>query len=328
MPPQSYTPPPVTPTPAASQDYASGLSPAAEAPPVFDRSRLVQPQAAAADTAFDAPAPRRARSLWPLLLIAVVLVAVGGAWLGRSLFGGYQRPEVAASGDDATAAASSTAGDSDTRPDWQRAYTDNFASVAPVSLVVSSRANVRNYPSTEDTQTTSELAEGTMVSGRWVRGKDPTTRWLLLDSGGYVWDGNLAQQSGPGSPITIALTNRDSSFGREIDSYIDQASARARSSGKPGMIDSIGEGESTYARVPNRRFHGLTVTGVGVHYEATSIVFREAPEAVRRAFRDAGVRVDSNGNIPLSEDAVESCTIGSSSGDGTQYGSTELNCGV
>lgn len=321
--PSSYAAPP---NPAPS--YA-----APDTGPSFDRSKLVPPSSPppgdyAAPSYDDAAEPvRRSRSLWPLLVIAVILVAIGGAWLGRSLFGGYERPVVAPSGDDA-AAATSTAGDTDTRTDWQRAYTDNFVSMIPASMVVSSKANVRNYPSTEDTQTTAELAEGTMVSGRWVRGKDPTTRWLMLDSGGYIWDGNLAQQNGPGSPIDIPLSNANSSFGRDIRGYVDQASNAAQSNRKPGAVIDNGEGESSYARVPNRRFHGLTITGVGSHYEGTSIVFRESPAAVRRAFRDAGVRIGDDGTIPMSEDAPESCSISTASVQALQFGSTELTCGL
>ena len=311
----------------------STMSPAAETGPVFDRSKLVPPSPPpdAAEPTYEASEepPRRGRSLWPLLLVAVVLVGVGGAWLGRDLLGGYNDNAVAASSGDDAAAATSVAGDTDTRTDWQRAYTDNFVSMIPATMVVSSKANVRNYPSTEETQTTAELTEGTMVTGRWVRGKDATTRWLLLDSGGYIWDGNLAQQNGPGSPIDIPITNNNSGFGREIRSYTDQASDAARSTQKPGaVVDGGGEGESSYARVPNRRFHGVTVTGVGQHYESTSIYFRESPETVRRAFREGGLRINSDGSVPMGENADESCTISPARGQGTQYGMTELECGV
>ena len=41
----------------------------------------------------------------------------------------------------------------------------------------------------------SELAAAEPLQGRFVQGVDPTTRWLRLDSGGYVWDGNLSGQN-------------------------------------------------------------------------------------------------------------------------------------
>jgi hypothetical protein len=73
------------------------------------------------------------------------------------------------------------------------AYTDRFLSES-VSQFTSGKARVRSYPTAKGSEVLNELSEGEAIQGRYVKGVDPTTRWLKLDSGGYVWDGNLADR--------------------------------------------------------------------------------------------------------------------------------------
>ncbi len=72
------------------------------------------------------------------------------------------------------------------------------------------------------------------------------------------------------------------------------------------------------------------MTSVAQHYEGHGITFREDEDTVRRALSAAGVRVDSAGTIPLSEEEAISCGIGSTENwdEARTYGATSLTCGV
>jgi hypothetical protein len=219
---------------------------------------------------------------------------------------------------------------------WRAAYSDTFLS-EPLTLVTTGEARQRDFPTADGSTVQSTLNAGEQLSGRWVRGRDPATRWLKLTSGGYVWEGNLAVPGGPGSPIAIPFNNANEGFGPEIGTFLDQASAAARA--RYERADRLPEGErerfldsietaSTYVRVPNRRFRGLTVTGVGVHYEASSIYFAENVATVRAAWRVNGLVIDPDGNVPLPDSEAGSCSIGSTTHDDRPYGATALTCGV
>ena len=285
-------------------------------------------------TGYDDPPPSartRDKGLW----IAVVAVGIVGAlalvvwtmnWTGTN----DDRIEIAEESDDPAAL----------EDEWQAAYRDSFLSESDITLVTGAEARQRDFPTTEGTTVQRTLPANTQVTGRWVRGRDPTTKWLKLAGGGYIWEGNLAQPGGEGSPIEIALNNRRANFGPEIEAYLDRARAQKRAEyerierlPEKERIAAMEESEtiSTWLRVPARRWRGLTVTAVAQHYEGHSIFFREDVATVRRALAAAGVRVDSTGNIPLSEEEAVTCGIGSTEDwdDVAQpYGATALSCGV
>ena len=75
---------------------------------------------------------------------------------------------------------------------WKAGYRDNFVSGA-ATVTTRSLARERNFPTSDGSKTLRELQAGTTLSGRWVLGRDQTSRWLkLTETGGYVWEGNLA----------------------------------------------------------------------------------------------------------------------------------------
>lgn len=274
------------------------------------------------------------RSLWPLAIAGAMLAGLAGVYFGSSLFAGPQMAEVSV-GDDGTKTGQSP----DARPAWQASYADTFLSPGTVIMTVSADARMREFPSTDDTTVVRELREGEMVSGRWVRGVDPTSRWLKLSDGGYIWDGNLAVAGGPGSPIAIPFSSRDTSFGPEIGRYLAEAAAiRDRRAARADALPpkereawwDAHETDATYVRVPNRRFHGLTITAVGQYYESSGIIFREPQRRVIEILRAAGIVITDDGEVSLIGDVVESCSIIALGADdqAREYGASALDCGV
>lgn len=233
----------------------------------------------------------------------------------------------------------STSADDPVSPDeqWRTAYADDFIGNEPVTMVTNASANVRDYPTTNGSQVLRSVPESSEISGRWVRGRDPATRWLKLADGGYIWDGNLATRGGANSPIRIPFSNADYSFGPDIEPYMRQAIAQ--SSARSEAVGALSEkeraaayadleGQSFYARVPNRRWRGLTVTAVGQHYEAGSIYFRDNIDAVRMAFRGAGIRFDNDGIIEGNGDEPLGCSISATDGEERAHGASALTCGI
>jgi hypothetical protein len=271
-----------------------------------------------------------------LLLIAALVAALVGGYFGWTMFG--QGPHMAAVADEPDAAARND-GALGGRPAWQASYADTFLSAETVIMTVAVQAKQRDYPSTDGTAVARERREGEMISGRWVRGADGASRWLKLSDGGYIRDSNLAVAGGPGSPIAIPFSNRDTSFGPEIGRYLEQASAiieqrYARADALPpkeqaAYLESM-ETAPAYIRVPNRRYHGLTITAVVQYYEGSGVIFRERGAVVIEALRGAGIVIDDGGDVPLSGDQAESCTVAALAADDRErdYGVTQLTCGV
>ncbi len=293
-----------------------------------------------AEYAADETAPPRGRSsiVFPALLLGVAVVG-GMGWWAWSWTRGAPTAELAATEDDAPPP------DAPATAAWQNDYQDQFIAGNDAALVASSNINIRNLPGTDGTEVVEELPAGTALTGRWVRAGDGGDgRWLRLGDGRYVFGDNLAQPGGAGSPIRINVTNADSSFGPDIGRYLDRASAtaranvaRAESMAEPERtryLESI-ETASTFERIAGgRRWRGLTVTAVGVHYEAGSIYFREGEAELRRALAAAGVRVEADGNIPLTDpEDAGSCSVQSMTGpnltaEERRLGGSSITCGV
>lgn len=126
-------------------------------------------------------------------------------------------------------------------------------------------------------------------------------------------------------PISFEISNKRCFRGPGLAPYIDQAIAkRKRAAQRDG-----GELGSFYVRVPNRPWNGLTVTAIALHYESTSVYFREPEAKVRQVLKRIGVRIDANGNMPIeNEEAVEMQRLSATKPESRAYGASEINCGV
>lgn len=320
------------PAPAPAPKTEVGGS-ATIAPPMSEFAELEAAARADADVVTDFPeddqhVPPRRRWVGPALFALAAAAVAGGVWWTSA----DRNPTAQLAPEDELTP-------EDERLAWQAAYRDEFVSDT-LTLLANRPAERRDYPSGTFASVQSTLEEGTEVTGRWVRGHDGQSKWLRLADGGYVAEADLIAPDAVGAPILIPFSNRDSGFGPAIASYIEVASAQARA--RYARIDALppderdkalaqlDETQSTYVRVPNRRFHGLTVTAVAVHYEASGIIFREPVATVMRVFRERGLRVSNDGAVPLPADAAESCSFTSTADwpETAAYGATQLVCGV
>jgi hypothetical protein len=73
---------------------------------------------------------------------------------------------------------------------WKAGYTDTFLSDT-LRVLVTSTANVRDYPSSTGTIVLRFLPEGAEISGKLVTGRGGDQTWFKLDEGGYIWDGSI-----------------------------------------------------------------------------------------------------------------------------------------
>ena len=74
--------------------------------------------------------------------------------------------------------------------EWFDNYADKFLS-AELTRLTSGQARKRSFPTAKGGEVLDTLAMGRPVTGRWVEGADPETRWLKTNDGGYIWEGNL-----------------------------------------------------------------------------------------------------------------------------------------
>lgn len=127
-------------------------------------------------------------------------------------------------------------------------------------------------------------------------------------------------------PIVFEISNKGCFKGPGLAPYVNQAIAQRKRAAQRG---DAGELQSFYVRVPARPWHGLTVTGVGLHYETTSVYFREPEAVVKRVLQRQGVRVEANGSIPITnEEAVESQHLSATDQESRRYGASGVTCGV
>jgi hypothetical protein len=247
--------------------------------------------------------------------LALGLVAAGAWWFVSSAPPVVQRPAgtpvVTASGD------------------------DEFLSGA-VTLAVHEDTEVRDFPSVSGGAAVRQLTEGNMVTGRWVRGADVNARWLRLSGGGYVYGPMLRAPAPPptetasgGPPITLAISNRNCEWGSDLRPYFDQSIA-ARERLAAASPDGIAPEDSTsFIAVPNRPWRGLTVTAVAIHWESSSVYFREPVERVREVLRANGIEVSDLGEMPIrNEEAVEGQSLDPTNAEDRRWGASGITCGV
>lgn len=127
-------------------------------------------------------------------------------------------------------------------------------------------------------------------------------------------------------PFDLTISNTACFNGSSIDPYIQRAIAQRVAAERRGKA---GEGVSFYERIPSRAWRGLTVTAIGLHYERTSIYFREPATTVAATLRRNGVNIDANNRIPiLNDEAVEVQILRPTPRASRTYGASEVNCGV
>jgi hypothetical protein len=149
---------------------------------------------------------------------------------------------------------------------------------------------------------------------------------VLMSVIGLTHAQNAQAEKRKATPIDFTISNKACFNGNGIDTYIQRAIAQRVRAARRG---DAGELASFYEAVPSRPWHGLTVTGVGLHYESTSVYFREPVPTVRRILRKDGVRIDANDFIPMaSEEAVEVQLLRATTDESRRYGASEVNCGV
>lgn len=153
---------------------------------------------------------------------------------------------------------------------------------------------------------------------------------------GYLVDAPSILARIQGKPIAIGFNPQTCSFSGEIGAEFakigvqlrDQwqaleakefASEAARQKAYAAM-----EGKSKYLKL-RRSFEGLSLTGLGQHYESQSLYFDDAPAKVIEVFRAQGFDVGRDGVFTETELYA---AIVATRGEGAAYGKTELGCGV
>lgn len=264
----------------------------------------------------------------PMLLVGIALATVvvaGLAWWAFSdiEINGLHPKDKAAVSEDASADVAPA-----TVPGADMPYVDAYLTTVDETMATRGAVALSPVPGLGDAPALRMLPEGAPVTGRWVRGVDGVSRWFRINSGGYLPDAAvIAARVAP----VVRPFDMNSAFASALEGYFEEASAQHQEAME--IANKKGESEadvSGYAAVPNRMMHGVTVTGVGSHYEASSIIFRENVTAVRNAFRAAGWRVDSDGTVMTGPENPASCGIDSTAQwPGTaRLGATLVTCGV
>jgi hypothetical protein len=105
------------------------------------------------------------------------------------------------------------------------------------------------------------------------------------------------------APIEFTVSNEACFHSSDIDYYLQKAVAQRLRAANPRNPRELA---SFFAPVSFRSWRGLTVTGVGVNYESTSVFFREPVRKVRWLLQLQGVYVAANNFVPIaSQEAVE-----------------------
>lgn len=115
-------------------------------------------------------------------------------------------------------------------------YKDQYVSQTDDQVTVASEARLRDYPTTKGTEVLRALQAGETLTGRWVKGVDPSTRWFRTtmdgDNVGYVWDGNLR----------LGTTNQDAATANLTTDFVRNRFMFARSLVDNRAIDEVSDG--------------------------------------------------------------------------------------
>ena len=263
----------------------------------------------------------------PLLIGGVALAALviaGVAWWSFSDLpvNGIEPKK----GTTAASSAASPSTDATTTP----AYTDSYLTQADEAMVTRGPVAVLAVPGESTAPPLRSLPENATLTGRWVRGTDGTSRWFRVASGGYLPAAAVVAPTAA-APVRARFFDLDAAFANTLNSYFNAAQAeheRALELAQKKGGDEVAA--NGFAAVPSRSMHGLTVTGVGSHWESSTIMFRENVATVRAALQAEGWRVAGDGTIETSPQEAATCSIGPTSQwpEFARYGATVLSCGL
>ena len=159
---------------------------------------------------------------------------------------------------------------------------------------------------------------------------------LSGDRYGYLNDAQAIIARLGGKPIMIAFNPQTCAFSGEIGAEFAkigaQQQAKWQALEEKEFADEAArdkayaavEGKSKYMKL-RRSFEGLSLTGIGQHYESQSLYFNEPPAQVIAVFRAQGFNIGRDGLFP-STDLYAG--ISATRGESAAYGKTELSCGV
>ena len=159
---------------------------------------------------------------------------------------------------------------------------------------------------------------------------------LSGDRYGYLNDAQAIIARLGGKPIMIAFNPQTCAFSGEIGAEFAKIGAQQQAKWQAleakEFADEVArdkayaavEGKSKYMKL-RRSFEGLSLTGIGQHYESQSLYFNEPPAQVIAVFRAQGFNIGRDGLFP-STDLYAG--ISATRGESAAYGKTELSCGV
>ena len=262
----------------------------------------------------------------PLLIggvaVAAVVVAVMAWWSFSDIQVNGIQPKPSSVKDKASAATATPAETAEVP------YVDTYLSPTDEPMMTRGPVALLPLPGQSAGTPLRSMPENAPLTGRWVRGADGTSRWFRVNGGGYLPEAAVvAARAVP--PVVRPFDM--SAFNSPLNSYV--AAANREHQRAMELAEKKGGDEvaaSGFAAVPARPMFGITVTGVGSHWEASTVIFRENFSTVAAALRRAGWQVGRDGDINVGPDVGESCSISSTSRwpEFAAYGATVLSCGV
>lgn len=153
---------------------------------------------------------------------------------------------------------------------------------------------------------------------------------------GYLADAQSILKRLGGKPVSIGFNPQTCTFSGEIGAEFakigTQLQAQWQALEAREFPDEAArekayaatEGKSKYVRL-RRSFEGLSLTGLGQHYESQSLYFDDPTAKVIEVFRAQGYDIGRDG---LFQSTELYAGITATRGEGAAYGKTELGCGV
>jgi hypothetical protein len=180
------------------------------------------------------------------------------------------------------------------------------------------------------------VAVGTNITVAGLTENDYIEVKLRKGGVGYIADGARIVSLLDAKPIAISFNPNSCNFGGEAEIMFNQL--RKKSEAEVDAIEkrefpSVAahdaalaklEGRSDFLKL-QRSYKGLTVTGIGQHYESQSVYFADPAAKVIEVFKGLGFKMDKTGSFVTQELYAG---ISATDKTGAAYGKSELNCGV
>lgn len=215
---------------------------------------------------------QRQRTNWPLITAGLVAVlAIGAATVSGVFSATNERTRVAVDPADKGSPEQVTPEDPSPLEKLEN-YEDRFLSDADTTLFVKQSANVRDFPTPAGSKVIGSLSAGESVSGRWVRGVTPNTRWLRFSGNtgaSYVWEGALTTER----PFSIE-DYRDTYLSAQVQTLVATGPANVRSFPGPDV------GKVYYQLSEGDIISGRWVRGIDPEERYLKIVTRRGPAYV------------------------------------------------